>query len=81
MYDRPGKNLEGSTDITKIEERLNIKYDKLQADAIKQAAMSKVLVLTGGPGTGKTTVTHPLQAGFHYFSGIPLEVCILKGGV
>ena len=57
LANRPGKNLEGSTDITKIEERLNIKYDKLQADAIKQAAMSKVLVLTGGPGTGKTTVT------------------------
>ena len=49
-------------DITKIEERLNIKYDKLQADAIKQAAMSKVLVLTGGPGTGKTTVTKGIIA-------------------
>lgn len=62
LANRPGKNLEGSTDITKIEERLNIKYDKLQADAIKQAAMSKVLVLTGGPGTGKTTVTKGIIA-------------------
>jgi len=58
----PGKNLEGSTDITKIEERLNIRYDKLQANAIKQAAISKVLVLTGGPGTGKTTVTKGIIA-------------------
>ncbi len=62
LANRPGKNLEGSTDITKIEERLNIKYDKLQANAIKQAAISKVLVLTGGPGTGKTTVTKGIIA-------------------
>lgn len=44
-------------DITKIEKKLGIKYDSLQVDAICQAAKSKVLVLTGGPGTGKTTVT------------------------
>lgn len=44
-------------DISSIEKKLNIKYDKLQADAIRQAASAKVMVLTGGPGTGKTTVT------------------------
>ena len=30
-------------------------YSEVQKSAIKQALLSKVLVLTGGPGTGKTT--------------------------
>ncbi len=50
------------TDIGSIEDKLNIKYDPLQADAIKQASVSIVMVLTGGPGTGKTTVTKGIIA-------------------
>ena len=34
-----------------------IRYDEIQADAIRTALSSKVMVLTGGPGTGKTTTT------------------------
>lgn len=34
-----------------------IKYDEVQMDAIRTAMASKVMVLTGGPGTGKTTTT------------------------
>ncbi len=49
-------------DINSIEKKLNIKYDQLQADAIRQASVSKVMVLTGGPGTGKTTVTKGIIA-------------------
>ena len=32
-----------------------VKYDDRQLEAIRMAVTSKVLVLTGGPGTGKTT--------------------------
>ena len=35
----------------------NIKYDPVQIHAIKKALRSKIFVLTGGPGTGKTTTT------------------------
>lgn len=42
-------------DIQTIQEQLHIEYDEIQADAIRQAAISKVMVLTGGPGTGKST--------------------------
>ncbi|MBQ6775998.1 MAG: ATP-dependent RecD-like DNA helicase [Synergistaceae bacterium] len=35
----------------------NIHYDDVQLEAIKAAIDNKVLVLTGGPGTGKTTTT------------------------
>lgn len=52
-----GDSMPEDIDITQIEKKLGIKYDNLQADAICQASKSKVLVLTGGPGTGKTTVT------------------------
>ena len=32
-------------------------YDEIQQEAIHTAVLSKVMVLTGGPGTGKTTTT------------------------
>lgn len=34
-----------------------ISYDEIQQEAIRTAVLSKVMVLTGGPGTGKTTTT------------------------
>ncbi|MCX4277758.1 ATP-dependent RecD-like DNA helicase [Paramuribaculum intestinale] len=41
-----------------------IVYDEVQQAAIKQALESKVMVLTGGPGTGKTTTTQGIIAAF-----------------
>jgi len=53
--------------LSEIEQTSNIHYDAVQAEAIKQAAVSKVMVLTGGPGTGKTTVTEGIIAMFRSF--------------
>ena len=39
-----------------------ITYDEVQLAAIRQALSSKVMVLTGGPGTGKTTTTQGIIA-------------------
>lgn len=39
-----------------LEERLGVEYAPSQKDAIQTALMSPMLILTGGPGTGKTTV-------------------------
>ena len=44
-------------DVSAIEKKLNIKYDDIQSAAIRTAANSNVMILTGGPGTGKTTTT------------------------
>lgn len=44
-------------DFDKLEQITGIQYDDLQRDAIKTAAQNNIMVLTGGPGTGKTTVT------------------------
>lgn len=51
-------------DVSKIEKKLGITYDPLQADAIMKAMESQVMVLTGGPGTGKTTVTRGIIEAF-----------------
>ncbi|WP_042458686.1 SF1B family DNA helicase RecD2 [Neobacillus dielmonensis] len=39
-----------------LEERLAVQYAPTQREAIQTALMSPMLILTGGPGTGKTTV-------------------------
>lgn len=51
-------------DISRIEAESGIHYDDVQIDAIRRAAESKVMVLTGGPGTGKTTTTQGIIAAF-----------------
>ena len=44
-------------DLAKLQRETGIEYDEVQVEAIRQAIASKVMVLTGGPGTGKTTTT------------------------
>ncbi|MED4530820.1 ATP-dependent RecD-like DNA helicase [Metabacillus fastidiosus] len=39
-----------------LEERMKVQYAPSQKEAIQTALMSPMLLLTGGPGTGKTTV-------------------------
>ena len=41
----------------RIRRGTGITYDPVQRDAVRTAVRSKVLILTGGPGTGKTTTT------------------------
>ncbi len=48
-------NVEGIVEM--IQKQYDISYDEVQKDAVKTAAASKFMVLTGGPGTGKTTTT------------------------
>jgi len=40
-----------------VEKQFQIHYDKIQLQAIRTAVSSKFMILTGGPGTGKTTAT------------------------
>ncbi len=55
---------EGPLDIEAIQRKSGIEYDEVQIAAIQQAVESKVMVLTGGPGTGKTTTTQGIIAAF-----------------
>lgn len=49
-------------DLAKLQRETGIEYDEVQVEAIRQAIASKVMVLTGGPGTGKTTTTKAIIA-------------------
>lgn len=44
--------------VEEIEEKLNISYNIYQKDAILKSLKNNLLVITGGPGTGKTTVIY-----------------------
>ncbi len=54
---RHGIRLETKGLDEKIRRKTGMVYDQVQMDAIRTAVTSKVLILTGGPGTGKTTTT------------------------
>ena len=43
--------------VQKVVSQSDISYDEIQLEAVRTAISSKVMVLTGGPGTGKTTTT------------------------
>ena len=42
--------------IKELEKKNGIVYDKIQKTAIKKAIINNVTIITGGPGTGKTTI-------------------------
>lgn len=42
--------------LKQIEEKFEIKYDKEQIESIKSSLENNVTIITGGPGTGKTTI-------------------------
>ena len=48
------KNID--TIIETVESNLNIKYNNEQINAIKKSINNSVLIITGGPGSGKTTI-------------------------
>lgn len=55
---------ESQVDVAALEKMLGIQYDEVQAQAVQEAARSKVMVLTGGPGTGKTTTVQGIIAAY-----------------
>lgn len=46
--------------INRLEVKNNIKLDETQREAVKLAVSNGVLVITGGPGTGKTTIINTI---------------------
>lgn len=48
--------------IDALEEKNNIIYDKIQRSAITKAIINNVIIITGGPGTGKTTIIRAIVA-------------------
>lgn len=59
--------------ITHIEEEFAISYDVIQKQAICDAIQHKIFILTGGPGTGKTTVINGIIAVYALLNGLDLR--------
>lgn len=57
-----------------LEERLGVNYAPSQREAIQTALMSPMLILTGGPGTGKTTVIKGIVELYAELHGCSLEI-------
>jgi len=51
--------------ISAVEEELSIEFSPKQKLAIKESLLKKILVITGGPGTGKTTIVKAIVDIFH----------------
>lgn len=56
-----------------IEEQYDVSYAPTQAQAIETALNSAVMILTGGPGTGKTTVVRGLVEVYAELHGLSLN--------
>lgn len=59
--------------LNRIEKQLQIDFDELQKKAVIEAAQNGILVLTGGPGTGKTTT---INAIIRFFESEDMEVLL-----
>lgn len=55
------------------EERLGVNYAETQIEAIDGSINSSVMILTGGPGTGKTTVVRGLVEVYAELHGLSLD--------
>ena len=58
--------------IHQIEKKFGISYDSLQEEAIRTSLSAKLMVITGGPGTGKTTVVRGV------IEALKLQKCKIK---
>ncbi len=67
-----------SEDIKKIQEEHNISYEEKQLQAIVTAIEKGILILTGGPGTGKTTTINGILELFEK-QGLKTALCAPTG--
>ena len=59
--------------ISQAEDDLGIHYDQIQKQAIFDAITQKVFILTGGPGTGKTTVINGIISVYSQLRDLDLK--------
>lgn len=83
LMSRDIKKINKFNDLIKLtESELGITYNKEQKDAIKSALINNVSIITGGPGTGKTTIIKGIIRLYSIYKKISYEavtreVCLL----
>ncbi len=75
-YEMPEHELAAA--ILDVEKDMTVKLDDTQREAVKSAITAGVAVITGGPGTGKTTI---IDAIIRYFlkKGMDIRLCAPTG--
>lgn len=68
---KPYKERAIQTAIKNAEKKLKISYDNTQKLAIKNALTNPISILTGGPGTGKTTIINGILLSLRELAEIP----------
>lgn len=68
-YDVP--DIEIETKLRKIEKQTKMDLDEHQVEAVKEAVRNGLLIITGGPGTGKTTTINTI---IRYFEMEGLDI-------
>ena len=63
-----------------MEKEIGITYDELQVQAIESFFKEPISIITGGPGTGKTTVVRAFMKLFHQLYPNAVAVCAAPTG-
>ncbi len=59
--------------IDRLEKELGLEFDELQKEAVRLAATNGLLIISGGPGTGKTTAINAL---IRYFDDEGMDIML-----
>ena len=65
-------------EIEKLEKESNIKYNEEQKESIKSALINNIIIITGGPGTGKTTIIKAIVDLYIKINKLTLEDALNK---
>ena len=58
--------------ISYVEKLLNISYTPMQKEAIFESILNKLSIITGGPGTGKSTILNGILNVYSYLNDMPI---------
>jgi len=75
---KPSKNKKIINCIEELERTNNIKYNDKQKEAIVKALENNITIITGGPGTGKTTIIKAICEIYQMIYGIDREIATNK---
>lgn len=64
--------------VSRAEQEMGIDLEQTQREAVFQAVQNRVMIITGGPGTGKTTIIRTVAALFDSM-GQKVELCAPTG--
>lgn len=77
--DRPWPAIDLNASIESVQEKLNVELSESQKEALVTAVNSKVMVITGGPGVGKTTLVKSILSILSDAAELNIALCAPTG--